>query len=82
MELRRRNFIAHRSPHKTVTDETYDVAILTRADRLVQEADLAGFETRRAKDAVRTLPGAGLVTSKVRGDPSETADVEFWRTAG
>ncbi|WP_413219827.1 xanthine dehydrogenase family protein molybdopterin-binding subunit [Tritonibacter mobilis] len=82
MELRRRNFIApQKFPYKTVTDETYDVGDFNLVlDRLVQEADLAGFETRRAKDAAEgRYRGAGLCyyIESILGDPSETADVEF-----
>ncbi|TNJ48042.1 xanthine dehydrogenase family protein molybdopterin-binding subunit [Phaeobacter sp. B1627] len=81
-ELRRRNFIApQKFPYRTVSDETYDVGDFNLVlDRLIQEADLAGFGARRAADAAAgRCRGAGLCyyIESILGDPSESADVEF-----
>ncbi|WP_417713083.1 xanthine dehydrogenase family protein molybdopterin-binding subunit [Pseudophaeobacter arcticus] len=82
LELHRRNFIAPGNfPYATVTGESYDVGdfgmILTRAE---DEADIAGFATRRAADAeTGKLRGLGLCyyIESILGDPSEGAEVEF-----
>ncbi len=87
LELRRRNFIAPlQFPYKTVSDETYDVGDFNLVlDRLVKEADLAGFAGRRAADeAEGRYRGAGLCyyIESILGDPSESADVEFREDGG
>ena len=87
LELRRRNFIAPAQfPYKTVSDETYDVGDFNLVlDRLVKEADLAGFAARRAADeAEGRYRGAGLCyyIESILGDPSESADVEFREDGG
>ncbi len=82
LELRRRNFIKPAAfPYGTVTGETYDVGdfdlVLNRA---CEEADLAGFEARRAADGKRgKYRGVGLCyyIESILGDPSEGAEVEF-----
>ena len=82
LELRRINFIKpDQFPYATATGETYDVGdfnkVLKRAEL---EADLAGFEARKAADAERgLLRGLGLCyyIESILGDPSESAKVEF-----
>jgi len=82
LELHRRNFIAPGNfPYATVTGESYDVGdfsmVLSRAE---EEADIAGFATRRAADAeAGKLRGLGLCyyIESILGDPSEGAEVEF-----
>lgn len=81
-ELRRRNFIAPQAfPYQTVTGETYDVGDFSRIlSRAAEEADLAGFESRRAADGKGgKLRGIGLCyyIESILGDPSEAAEVEF-----
>lgn len=82
LELRRRNFIkADQFPYTSSTGETYDVGnfdkLLTRS---LQEADMAGFETRKSADANRgLLRGVGLCyyIESILGDPAEGAKVTF-----
>ena len=82
LALRRKNFIKpDQFPYKTSTGETYDVGdfdkVLRRAE---EEADLAGFVARKAKDAdAGLLRGLGLCyyIESILGDPSETTRVEF-----
>ena len=82
LELRRINFIRpEKFPYRTATGETYDVGdfdkVLTRG---VAEADWAGFEARRARDAeAGLLRGRGLCyyIESILGDPEEGARVEF-----
>ena len=81
-ELRRRNFIqADAFPYDTVTGETYDVGDFSKVlNRAAQDADIAGFATRRAEDGKRgKLRGVGLCyyIESILGDPSEGAEVEF-----
>ena len=82
LELRRKNFIKpDQFPYATATGETYDVGdfnkVLTRAET---EADLAGFEARKAADlAAGRLRGLGVCyyIESILGDPAETAKVVF-----
>ncbi len=82
LELRRINFIKpHQFPYATTVGETYDVGdfdkVLSRAE---EEADIAGFATRKAADADRgLLRGLGLCyyIESILGDPAETTKVEF-----
>ena len=82
LELRRINFIKpDQFPYKTATGETYDVGdfnkVLKRAEL---EADLAGFDARKAQDLTQGLVrGVGLCyyIESILGDPSETAKVTF-----
>ncbi|WP_121062738.1 xanthine dehydrogenase family protein molybdopterin-binding subunit [Chachezhania antarctica] len=82
LELRRRNFIKPEAfPYMSVTGENYDVGdfdkVLSRAER---EADLAGFDARRAADLEQgRLRGVGICyyIESILGDPSEGAKVEF-----
>ena len=81
-ELRRKSFIRpDQFPYTSATGELYDVGdfdrVLTRAMR---EADVAGFEARRAEaEAQGKLRGLGCCyyIESILGDPSETADIEF-----
>ncbi|TMM55163.1 xanthine dehydrogenase family protein molybdopterin-binding subunit [Sulfitobacter sabulilitoris] len=82
LELRRINFIApDQFPYKAATGETYDVGEFARVlDRAAAEADIAGFDARRAADAKRgLLRGRGLCyyIESILGDPSEGAKVTF-----
>ncbi|MFY0692244.1 MAG: xanthine dehydrogenase family protein molybdopterin-binding subunit [Paracoccaceae bacterium] len=85
LELRRRNFIpADKFPYTSVTGELYDVGdfhkVLKRAET---EADLAGFEARKAASkAAGKLRGLGICyyIESILGDPEETAKVEFCDT--
>lgn len=82
LELRRRNFIKPEAfPYMSVTGENYDVGdfnkVLTRAE---MEADLAGFDSRKAADLeAGRLRGVGICyyIESILGDPSEGARVEF-----
>ncbi|MFC2966665.1 xanthine dehydrogenase family protein molybdopterin-binding subunit [Acidimangrovimonas pyrenivorans] len=81
-ELRRRNFIPPAAfPYKSASGETYDVGDFPRVlGRLEQEADVAGFATRRAEsEKAGKLRGLGLCyyIEAILGDPSEGATVEF-----
>jgi carbon-monoxide dehydrogenase large subunit len=81
-ELRRRNFIAPADfPYKTVTDVTYDCGEFNRVlNRAIAEADVAGFEARKAASAANgKLRGMGLCyyIESILGNPTETAAVEF-----
>ncbi|MEO9515591.1 MAG: xanthine dehydrogenase family protein molybdopterin-binding subunit [Paracoccaceae bacterium] len=82
LALRRKNFIkAAQFPYKTATNETYDVGDFEKVlRRTEEEADLAGFEARKAKDAAAgLLRGLGICyyIESILGDPSETTRVEF-----
>lgn len=82
LELRRKNFIpADQFPYTSVTGELYDVGdfhkVLTRTE---QEADIAGFATRKAASAKHgKLRGLGVCyyIESILGSPDETAHVEF-----
>jgi carbon-monoxide dehydrogenase large subunit len=81
-ELRQRNFISPAAfPYATVTGESYDVGDFAMVlDRAAQEADIAGFASRRAADRKRgKYRGVGLCyyIESILGDPSEGAEVEF-----
>ena len=82
LALRRKNFIKPAQfPYKTATNETYDVGDFEKVlRRTEEEADLAGFEARKAKDAAAgLLRGLGICyyIESILGDPSETTRVEF-----
>ncbi|MGB3406319.1 MAG: xanthine dehydrogenase family protein molybdopterin-binding subunit [Jannaschia sp.] len=80
--LRRKSFIApEQMPYETAVGELYDVGdfnkVLTRAEA---EADVAGFEARRAESAARgKLRGLGLCyyIESILGSPEESAEIEF-----
>ncbi len=81
-ELRRINFIKpDQFPYDTATGETYDVGDFARVmARGAAEADVAGFDARRAKDAGKGLMrGIGICyyIESILGDPSEGARVAF-----
>jgi len=81
-ELRRLNFIKpDQFPYAAATGETYDVGDFHRVlARTAQQADQAGFATRKAADAARgLLRGQGLCyyIESILGDPSEGAQVVF-----
>jgi carbon-monoxide dehydrogenase large subunit len=81
-DLRRKNFIApDQFPYTTATGVTYDIgefgSLLTRAG---QEADVDGFETRKAVSvASGRLRGHGLCyyIESILGSPTETTKVDF-----
>jgi len=81
-ELRRRNFIPVSAfPYRSATGETYDVGDFDRVlTRGIQEADVAGFEARRAQSAengkLRGL-GLGFYIESILGNASEGATIEF-----
>lgn len=82
LELRRKNFIRpDQFPYDSATGETYDVGEFDRIlTRLEFEANLDGFDARRAADAAQgKLRGQGLCyyIESILGDPSEGARVEF-----
>ena len=85
LELRRRNFIPQRAfPYRSATGEMYDVGdfhrVLARAEA---EADIAGFDARRAASEARgKLRGLGVCyyIESILGDPSETATIEITAT--
>ncbi|MDF1871495.1 xanthine dehydrogenase family protein molybdopterin-binding subunit [Vannielia sp.] len=81
-ELRRINFIKpSQFPYTTVSGELYDVGDFTAVlDDLEADADLAGWEQRKAESAGRgKLRGMGLAyyIESILGDPEEHATVEF-----
>jgi aerobic carbon-monoxide dehydrogenase large subunit len=85
LELRRRNFIKPgQFPYKTASGELYDVGNFPKLlDRAKHEADLAGFEDRRAGSKARgRLRGLGLCyyIESILGDPDETATIELTET--
>ena len=80
--LRRKSFIPPaRFPYLSATGETYDVGEFDRVmTRAIDEADVAGFEARRAaSEAEGRLRGLGCCyyIESILGDPSETAAIEF-----
>jgi aerobic carbon-monoxide dehydrogenase large subunit len=80
--LRRKNFIAkEKFPYRTVSGELYDVGDFERVlDRALAEADVAGFEARRAESARRgKLRGIGLsyYIESILGVPRETTKIAF-----
>ncbi len=82
LELRRKNFIKpDRFPYRTAVGELYDVGDFGRLlDRAAGEADLAGFEDRRAGSyAQGRLRGLGICyyIESILGDPAETATIEI-----
>ena len=81
-ELRRRSFIRpDQFPYLSATGETYDVGDFDRVlSRAMREADVAGFEARRAEsERGGKLRGLGCCyyIESILGDPSETAAIEF-----
>lgn len=87
LELRRRNFIAADAfPHTTPAGITYDCGDFRKVlARVEQEADIAGFATRKAESAARgKLRGLGTCyyIESILGDPTESAAVEFTEDGG
>ncbi|AHM04147.1 putative hypoxanthine oxidase XdhD [Roseibacterium elongatum DSM 19469] len=85
LELRRRNFIKpDQFPYRSATGELYDVGDFPKLlDRAVIEADLAGFEDRRAGSYGQgRLRGLGVCyyIESILGDPDETATIELTET--
>jgi carbon-monoxide dehydrogenase large subunit len=81
-ELRRKSFIPpSKFPYKTAIADTYDVGDFNRVmDRVMAEADVAGFAARRkASEAQGKIRGQGLCyyIESILGDPSENARVVF-----
>jgi aerobic carbon-monoxide dehydrogenase large subunit len=81
-ELRRRNFIAPLAfPYRSAAGELYDVGDFARVlARLEDEADVAGFEDRRAaSERDGKLRGMGLCyyIEAILGNPTEGTAVEF-----
>lgn len=82
LELRRKNFIKpDQFPYKTAVGELYDVGDFGKLlDRAAAEADLSGFEDRRAGSyAQGRLRGLGICyyIESILGDPAETATIEI-----
>ncbi|MEM6609360.1 MAG: xanthine dehydrogenase family protein molybdopterin-binding subunit [Pseudomonadota bacterium] len=83
--LRRKNFIAISDmPYKTQMGELYDTGDFNRVlDRAVDEADLAGFSSRRDRSAAdNRLRGIGVCyyIESILGSNSETAKIELTET--
>ncbi|CTQ50848.1 xanthine dehydrogenase family protein molybdopterin-binding subunit [Jannaschia donghaensis] len=81
-ELRRKCFIQpDQFPYESAMGETYDVGDFPRVlNRAMAEADVAGFEARRADSAAQgKLRGLGLCyyIESILGNPSESAEIEF-----
>ena len=81
-ELRRKNWITKdQFPYLSPTGETYDVGDFDRVlDRALKEADVAGFEARKAQSAANgKLRGIGLsyYIESILGDQNETTKIEF-----
>ncbi len=82
IELKRRNFItASQMPYVSASQETYDVGDFDKVlNRALKEADVAGFEARKAASAATgKLRGLGLsyYIESILGDQSETTKIEF-----
>jgi aerobic carbon-monoxide dehydrogenase large subunit len=82
LELRRKNFIPKDAfPYKSASGELYDVGDFNRVlDRATQEADMAGFEARKAESARRgRLRGVGLsyYIESILGDQNESTTIAF-----
>ncbi|MEL6680223.1 MAG: xanthine dehydrogenase family protein, partial [Pseudomonadota bacterium] len=82
VELRRKNFIPREAfPYTSASGELYDVGDFHRVlDRAMEEADVAGFSTRRAESAkAGKLRGIGLsyYIESILGDQNETTKIEF-----
>ncbi len=82
VELRRINFIPpEKFPYRSVARELYDVGKFERVlDRAVVEADIAGFDARKAASArAGKLRGLGLCyyIESILGDQNETTTIEF-----
>ena len=87
MELRRRNFIPRESfPYVSASGETYDVGDFARVlDRAEAEADLAGFNARRAaSEAAGKYRGLGLCyyIESILGSQVESTKIEFTEDGG
>jgi carbon-monoxide dehydrogenase large subunit len=87
LELRRKNFIRpEQFPYKTAVGELYDVGDFSRLlDRAIGEADIAGFEDRRAGSfAQGRLRGLGVCyyIESILGAPDETATIELTEDGG
>ena len=81
-ELRRKSFIpTSKFPYKTAIADTYDVGDFNRVmDRVMAEADVAGFPARRSESEARgRIRGQGICyyIESILGDPSENARVVF-----
>lgn len=81
-ELRRKSFIpSGKFPYKTAIADTYDVGDFNKVmDRVIAEADVAGFKARReASEAKGNIRGLGLCyyIESILGDPAENARVIF-----
>ncbi|SDZ32165.1 xanthine dehydrogenase, molybdenum binding subunit apoprotein [Jannaschia faecimaris] len=81
-ELRRKCFIQpDQFPYVSAMGETYDVGDFPRVlNRAMVEADVAGFEARKAESAAEgKLRGLGLCyyIESILGNPSESAEIEF-----
>lgn len=81
-ELRRKSFIPpSKFPYKTAIADTYDVGDFNRVmDRVMAEADVAGFAARRkASESRGKIRGQGICyyIESILGDPSENARVVF-----
>ena len=82
IELKRRNFIEKtKFPYTSASKEIYDVGDFDRVlDRALAEADVSGFETRKAESAKRgKMRGLGLAyyIESILGDQTETTKIEF-----
>jgi carbon-monoxide dehydrogenase large subunit len=82
VDLRRRNFIPRTGfPYRSVSGETYDVGDFDRVlDRALREADVAGFEARKAESArAGRLRGLGLsyYIESILGSQNETTTIAF-----
>lgn len=82
VELKRKNFIPKAQfPYVSASQETYDVGDFDRVlDRALIEADVAGFQTRKAESAKHgMLRGLGLsyYIESILGDQTETTKIEF-----
>ena len=82
VELRRINFIPRESfPYVSASGETYDVGDFHRVlDRALAEADIDGFDARRAESAAQgKYRGLGLAyyIESILGSQDETTKIEF-----
>ncbi|WP_316015553.1 xanthine dehydrogenase family protein molybdopterin-binding subunit [Roseobacter sp. HKCCA0434] len=82
VELRQKNFIPReRFPYTSASGETYDVGDFHRVlDRALEEADIAGFNARRAaSEAQGKYRGLGLCyyIESILGSQTENTKIEF-----
>ena len=80
--FRKKSFIPKQAfPYTSASQEIYDVGDFERVlDRALKEADVAGFEARKAESAAAgKLRGLGLCyyIESILGDQSETTKIEF-----